>query len=120
MIGRELPPLGKSPAVPASAEELLRLEDVSVRDRHGIFRLRNLSFEIRRGEILGIAGVSETGSRALRGRLRRQADLFGPNLLGGADIAGLGIRERIDLGIGYVPADRQKDGMVMEMSLAET
>ena len=40
-------------------------------------------------------------------------------MLDGQDITGLSIRERIDLGIGYVPADRQKDGMIMEMTLAE-
>jgi simple sugar transport system ATP-binding protein len=120
MIGRELPPLGKSPAVPASAEELLRLEGVSVMDRHGVFRLRDLSFAIRRGEILGIAGVSGNGQQELCEAVCGARPISsGQIFLGGADIAGLGIRGRIELGIGYVPADRQKDGMVMEMTLAE-
>ncbi len=120
MIGRELPPLGEGPAVPAAAGELLRLEGLSIRDRHGIYRLKDLSLSIRRGEIVGIAGVSGNGQQelceAVCGSLPLSA---GRILLDGRDIAGLGIRERMELGLGYVPSDRQRDGMVMEMSLAE-
>jgi simple sugar transport system ATP-binding protein len=120
MIGRELPPLRESPAVPPLAEESLRLEGVSVRDRHGVYRLRNLSFDIRRGEVLGIAGVSGNGQQELCETVCGERPLSaGRILLGGKDLAGLDIRRRIELGMGYVPADRQKDGMVMEMSLAE-
>ncbi|MGA2548122.1 MAG: ABC transporter ATP-binding protein [Rectinemataceae bacterium] len=120
MIGRELPPLGQGPAVPEAAQELLRLERLSVRDRHGIYKLKDVSFSIRRGEILGIAGVSGNGQQELcEAVCGSVAPSSGRILLDGEDIARLSIRERMELGLGYVPADRQKDGMVMEMSLAE-
>ncbi len=120
MIGHELPPLPDTPARTPQAREMLRLDGVSVRDRHGIFRLRNVSFSVAEGEILGIAGVSGNGQQELCEAVCGCRQLASGRIwLDGKDISSLGIRERIDLGIGYVPADRQKDGMVMEMSLAE-
>jgi general nucleoside transport system ATP-binding protein len=120
MIGRELPPLGRAPAVPESAEEALRVESLSVRDALGIMRLKELSFSIRRGEILGVAGVSGNGQQELcEAVCGSVAPSSGRILFEGRDVAALGIRERMELGLGYVPADRQKDGMVLEMSLAE-
>jgi simple sugar transport system ATP-binding protein len=120
MIGRELPPLPEGPVVPLAAQEMLRLDGVSVRDRHGVPRLRDLSFSIRRGEILGIAGVSGNGQQELCEVLCGSLPLAsGRIVLDGWDLAGLGIRQRIELGIGYVPADRQKDGVVLEMTVGE-
>ena len=99
---------------------MLRLEGVSVRDRHGVFRLRDVSFSIREGEILGVAGVSGNGQQELCEAVYGSRPLASGRIwLDGRDISSLGIRERIELGIGYVPADRQRDGMVMEMTLAE-
>lgn len=120
MIGRELPPLPDEPTVPLRAREMLHLDGVSVQDRHGVFRLRDLSFAIREGEILGVAGVSGNGQQELCEAICGSRPLAsGRILLDGRDLEGLGIRERIELGIGYVPADRQKDGLVMEMTVAE-
>ena len=120
MIGRELPPLPEELDIPASAKEMLRLEGVSIQDSHGGCGLKNVSFTIREGEVFGVAGVSGNGQRELCEAICGFRPLAsGRIFLGGQDIAKLGIRDRIDLGIGYVPADRQKDGLVMEMSLAE-
>ena len=52
MIGRELPPLGQAPAVLEGSPEVLRLEGLCVKDRHGVTRLKDLSFSIRRGCLL--------------------------------------------------------------------
>jgi simple sugar transport system ATP-binding protein len=120
MIGHELAPLQGVPIVADLAHEVLRLEGVSAKDRHGILRLRDLSLSIRQGEILGIAGVSGNGQQELCEVICGSMPLAaGRILVDGRDIGHLDIRERIELGIGYVPADRQKDGMVMEMTLAE-
>ncbi len=120
MIGRDLPPLPDIPALSPRTRTRLRLEGVSVRDRHGIQRLREVSFSVREGEILGIAGVSGNGQRELCEAICGSRLLTsGRIMLDDLDITSLSIRERIDLGIGYVPADRQKDGMIMEMTLAE-
>ena len=120
MIGRELPPLPEELAIPASAKEMLRLDGVSVRDAHGGCGLQEVSFAIREGEIFGIAGVSGNGQQELCEAICGFRPLASGSIsLDGRDLARLGIRDRISLGIGYVPADRQKDGLVMEMSLAE-
>jgi len=120
MIGREMPPFPEEVVVPTSAKEMLRLDDVSVRDAHGAYGLKSASFAIREGEILGIAGVSGNGQQELCEAICGFRPLAsGAISLANQDLAPLGIRDRIDIGIGYVPADRQKDGLVMEMSLAE-
>jgi simple sugar transport system ATP-binding protein len=120
MIGRELPPLPEESPVAVSAQELLRLENVSVRDVHGIRGLKDVSFTIHEGEILGVAGVSGNGQQELCEAICGFRPLAaGSIFIDGQDIKNLNIRERIHLGIGYVPADRQNDGLVMDMSLAE-
>jgi simple sugar transport system ATP-binding protein len=119
MIGRELPPLPEEPT-PAGTAAMLRLEGVTVRDGHGVTRLADLSLTLNQGEILGIAGVSGNGQQELCEAICGYRPLAaGRILLGGRDLAALGSRERIALGIGYVPSDRQRDGLVMGMSLAE-
>ena len=93
MIGRELPPLPEEPAVPSRAREMLRLESIAVRDRHGVVRLKNLSFSIREGEILGIAGVSGNGQQELCEALCGSLSLAsGRMVLNGRDLGSLGIR----------------------------
>lgn len=120
MIGRELPPLPSSSGVSESAAVALRLAGVSSRDSGGVLRLRDVSFSIHEGEILGVAGVSGNGQDELCEAICGSRSISaGAISLGERDLAGVGIRERIALGLGYVPADRQRDGMVMEMSLAE-
>jgi simple sugar transport system ATP-binding protein len=120
MIGRELPPLPAERAVDPGARELLRLDGVSVRDARGVLGLRSVSFTLREGEILGVAGVSGNGQQELCEAICGFRPLASGTIhLDGENLAPLGIRERIDLGLGYVPADRQKDGLVMDMTLAE-
>ena len=120
MIGRELPPLPEELVIPAFAKEMLRLDRVSVRDARGGCGLQEVSFSIREGEVFGIAGVSGNGQQELCEAICGFRPLASGSItLDGRDLARLGIRYRIGLGIGYVPADRQKDGLVMEMSLAE-
>jgi len=119
MIGRALPPLPEEPAAP-SARELLRLDQVSVQDARGVKALDQVSLILHEGEVLGIAGVSGNGQQELCEAICGFRPLAsGSIVLDGRDLAGLGIRARIGLGIGYVPSDRQKDGLVMDMSLAE-
>jgi simple sugar transport system ATP-binding protein len=120
MIGRELPPLPERPAVSGPARELLRLDQVTVRDARGVLGLDRISFTLHAGEVLGVAGVSGNGQQELCEAICGFRPLAGGRIaLDGRDLAGLGIRERIQLGIGYVPADRHKDGLVMDMTLAE-
>ena len=120
MIGRELPPLPSEASVPGAARDLLRLDRVSVQDARGVLGLKEVSFTLREGEILGIAGVSGNGQQELCEAICGFRPLASGSIsLDGRDLKGLGIRARIGLGLGYVPSDRQKDGLVMDMSLAE-
>jgi simple sugar transport system ATP-binding protein len=83
-------------------------------------KLQDVSFTLHHGEILGVAGVSGNGQNelcmALCGAI---PEVTGTIELGDTDISSYTIRERIDAGIGYVPSDRHRYGMVMDMSLAE-
>ncbi|MBI9096601.1 MAG: ABC transporter ATP-binding protein [Sphaerochaeta sp.] len=83
-------------------------------------KLEDVSFTLHHGEILGVAGVSGNGQNELCMTLcGASPEATGTIVLGDTDISGYSIRQRIDAGIGYVPSDRHRYGMVMDMSLAE-
>lgn len=101
-------------------EEIIRLYRVSALNDKGLPALKNVSLGIRRGEILGVAGVAGNGQKELAeviAGLRKAED--GKILLRGDDITGLSVRERIDRGISYVPEDRTGKGLVPEMNIQE-
>src|SRR3989441_3913732 len=119
MVGREvLLRVDKKPAAPG--EPLLRVEDLSVRDDRGLEAVRDVSFEVRSGEIVGIAGVDGNGQSelidALTG-LRRVTS--GYISIGGQDLTHATAREALDAGLGHIPEDRQRRGLVLEFNLAE-
>lgn len=121
MIGRDIiQPDKKNAEIINNGEVRLQLEDISIVEGKELPKLKDVSFSIGFGEILGVAGVSGNGQQELCevvcGALHPSS---GKILLDGEDITNLSIRERIDKGIGYVPSDRHKDGMVMEMTLSE-
>ncbi len=99
----------------------LELQDVSIRDpRENVFRIKNISFQVHKGEILGIAGVSGNGQSELCDVISGYRRLTaGQVLLNGKDITAQTARERIELGIGYVPSDRHRYGLIMSMKLTE-
>ncbi|HTM50424.1 MAG TPA: sugar ABC transporter ATP-binding protein [Bryobacteraceae bacterium] len=113
MVGREI---GQRtpPKPPASPEVVLAVAGLTAR------KLRGVSFELRRGEVLGIAGLvgagrSELGA-ALFGLDRR---IGGEIRLSGKPVAPGSAREAIDLGIGLLPEDRKLQGLMMQMSVTE-
>jgi ABC-type uncharacterized transport system ATPase subunit len=120
MVGREvLLRVEKPPAKPA--ETLLQVEDVHVIDDRGLEKVRGVSFSVRAGEIVGIAGVDGNGQTelidALTG-LRRAAS----GTIAVADrtyAAGSSPRDMLDAGVGHIPEDRQRRGLVLEFSIAE-
>jgi len=119
MVGRDvLLRVDKGAAKPGDV--LLRVEDLNVHDDRGIEKVRGMSFDVRAGEIVGIAGVDgngqtelieaitglrkkETGAVEVAGRVLRDADA----------------REMLDAGVGHIPEDRQRRGLVLEFSIAE-
>src|SRR3712207_252266 len=119
MVGRDvLCRVDKSPSRPG--EPLLAVEDLHVRDARGLPAVRGVSFEVRAGEIVGIAGVDGNGQTelidALTG-LRRPA--AGRIVVGGRELTKAGARESLDSGVGHIPEDRQLRGLVLDFSLAE-
>jgi general nucleoside transport system ATP-binding protein len=98
---------------------ILRVENLTVKRKNEPVRLNNISFEIHAGEILGFAGVSGNGQQELCMSLCGAESSSGNIFLNGNDISNFSIRERIESGIGYVPSDRFRYGMIMNMSLSE-
>jgi simple sugar transport system ATP-binding protein len=119
MVGREvLLRVEKAPASPG--EPLLEVEDVRAADDRGLETVCGISFDVRAGEIVGIAGVDGNGQSELvevLSGLRRP--VAGSVRLEGRDITGAGASEILDRGMGHVPEDRQRRGLVLDFTLAE-
>jgi ABC-type uncharacterized transport system ATPase subunit len=119
MVGREvLLRVDKSPGSPGSP--LLRVEGLSVEDDRGIEKVSDVSFQVHSGEIVGIAGVDGNGQTelidAIAGLRRVNA---GRNQTGEEDVTDEGCRDCLDAGLGHIPEDRQRRGLVLDFSLAE-
>ncbi|HJR81357.1 MAG TPA: ABC transporter ATP-binding protein [Anaerolineales bacterium] len=119
MVGREVQ-LAVDRGVSHPAEPVLTVENLTVRSDRGQEVVRDVSFTVRAGEILGIAGVAGNGQdelvEAITG-LRRTSG--GTINLAGQNIAGLGVRERREHGLGYVPGDRHKYGLVLGFPISD-
>jgi simple sugar transport system ATP-binding protein len=120
MVGREvLLRVDKAPASPGDVS--LEVEDLHVLDDRKIETVRGVSFSVRAGEIVGIAGVDGNGQtelvEAITG-LRPTAS--GSVTVGSRRFAGhLDPRKMIEAGIGHIPEDRHRRGLVLEFNLAE-
>ncbi len=119
MVGRDVVlRVEKPPARPGAA--LLEVEDLEVLDDRGLHALRGVSFVVRAGEIVGVAGVDGNGQselvEALTG-LRRPCS--GRILVNGRDLTKAGARHFLDAGVGHVPEDRQRQGLILDFDLAE-
>jgi len=119
MVGRDvLLRVDKKPAEPG--ETLLAVEDLQVLDDRGLEAVRGVSFEVRAGEIVGIAGVDGNGQTQLIDAIAGLTHVeSGRVLLGGRDLTGKSAKEALDAGLGHIPEDRQRRGLVLEFSLAE-
>ncbi|GHT77480.1 ABC transporter ATP-binding protein [Spirochaetia bacterium] len=119
MVGREIVfRVEKTQANPG--EPVLEVEHLSVKNKLGVELLRDVSFTLRAGEILGIAGVSGNGQEVLVSSI---SGLTPPSSgvirLKGADIARLDVRERRERGMAHVPEDRIVMGLNMQTSVEE-
>ena len=98
---------------------LLALDGVGLVDERGRALLTDISFEIHRGEILGIAGVEGNGQEELVETIMGMRKCTGRITLGGQDIHGWGTRGRREAGIGFIPADRHRHGLLLDSPLWE-
>jgi ABC-type uncharacterized transport system ATPase subunit len=119
MVGREvLLRVEKTPARPGDV--LLAVEDLHVFDDRGIEKVRGVTFDVRAGEIVGIAGVDGNGQTELIDALTAlRASASGRVSVGGESITNVNPRHALDAGVGHIPEDRQRRGLVLEFSIAE-
>ncbi|HVS82690.1 MAG TPA: ABC transporter ATP-binding protein [Pyrinomonadaceae bacterium] len=121
MVGREVLLRVEKPAAKAGAT-VLSVRDLSILGRDGGKRVDNVSFEVRAGEIVGIAGVEGNGQTEL---IEALAGLIPGSHVSGTiaferqDITRLDARKRKELGIAHVPEDRHRRGLLLDFSLAE-
>jgi general nucleoside transport system ATP-binding protein len=119
MVGREVL-LQVDKGTPSPAEALLRVEGLHVRDDRGLEKVRDVSFEVRAGEIVGIAGVDGNGQTELIDAISGlRAIESGRVDLTGHDVTNESARGHFDEGLGHIPEDRQRRGLVLEFSIAE-
>ena len=119
MVGRDvLLDVERGAAHPG--ETVLSVRDLWVRDDRGLDAVRGLSLDVRAGEIVGIAGVDGNGqSELIQALAGMRAVHAGRIELGGVDVTDATPREASDAGVGHIPEDRQRHGLVLDFSLAE-
>lgn len=105
---------------PQPKEVVLSIKDLVVNENRGISAVKNLSLDVRAGEIVGIAGIDGNGQseliQAITGLRKIES---GSVELKGQSIVGLHPRQITELSVGHVPEDRHRDGLVLEMMISE-
>ncbi|MBW8872545.1 MAG: ATP-binding cassette domain-containing protein, partial [Leifsonia sp.] len=119
MVGRAVSLTVEKQAATPGAPALV-VKDLSVIDAIGQIVVNNVSFEVRAGEILAIAGVQGNGQTELtEAIIGLQPRVQGEILLEGRPIQGHSVRRVLDEGVGFIPEDRNEDGLVGEFSIQE-
>lgn len=117
MVGRELAPEEPPPPMEFGAE-VLRVDKLNVLNIDKFPVVKDVSFGVRAGEIFAIAGVDGNGQVEVADAIAGLAKLHsGTITLAGTDITGASIRERTELGLAFVPEDRQSTGLVLDFAL---
>jgi ribose transport system ATP-binding protein len=112
MVGRDLESTSRHE--PVSGPVLLKVENLSTK------KLKAVSFELRKGEVLGIAGLVGAGRSEIVAALFGLDERVGGSVnLNGCEINPRSPAEAIRLGIALVPEDRKREGLMMQMSVAE-
>lgn len=119
MVGRPLTPL-RPRAERAPGSPLLEVRNLEVRDDRRLPAVRGVSFDVRGGEIVGIAGVEGNGQHELVECLAGlRPPVAGQITIAGTRVSGRSARACHDAGLAHIPSDRLRRAIVPEMSLAE-
>ncbi len=119
MVGRAVE-LTVQKDAPKLGDEALVVKDLTVSDPSGLVLVDDVSFEVRAGEILAVAGVQGNGQTELaEALLGLQEHVTGSIMLDGKQLVDASVRDTLDAGIGFVPEDRKVDGLVGEFTIAE-
>lgn len=119
MVGRKVNlVVEKAPAKPG--EEILKVENLVAKDSRGLNVVNGVDISVRKCEIVGVAGVDGNGQsefiEVITGLRKPES---GKVVLNGKDIYGKSPREIIDSGLGHIPEDRHKRGLILKYSLFE-
>jgi ABC-type uncharacterized transport system ATPase subunit len=120
MVGREVLLRVQKTAAKQDGDVLLEVDDLHVRDDRDLPVVKGVSFSVRAGEIVGIAGVDGNGQseliETLTGLRKRES---GRVVIAGNEVERPSARRMLDAGLGHIPQDRQRRGLVLEFSIAE-
>jgi general nucleoside transport system ATP-binding protein len=119
MVGREVNfTVEKAEATPGDV--VLEIEELCVKNSKGLLGVKSLSLQVRRGEILGLCGIDGNGQteliQALTGLTKIES---GCVRIHGQDISRLPVRQRLDKGLGHIPEDRHRHGLILDFRLDE-
>ena len=119
MVGRQVSfKVEKKEANPT--DEVLKLENINVKNNKKVLGLKNFSLTVRKGEIVGIAGVEGNGQTELVEAITGMKDVeSGKIIFNGKDITKDSIRKRIDEGIAHIPEDRHKRGLILDYTMED-
>ena len=119
MVGREvLLNIEKEPN--EAGDVVLEVEDLHVKNNRDLMAVDGIDFDVREGEILGIAGVAGNGQSELTEALFGLREVESGNVFfKGQDVADYTTRDIVEAGISHIPEDRQKRGLILDYSLYE-
>lgn len=119
MVGRDVVLSRVSPP-PCGDRTVLELRNVSVRNDRGAEALRNVSFALREGEILGVAGVAGNGQLELAEVVTGHRKVSGGNVkFLGQELGHAGVREHFERGVAHIPEERNGVGVVPSLTVSE-
>jgi simple sugar transport system ATP-binding protein len=121
MVGRDVG-LTVEKKVATPGKVVLKVEDLSVLDDRDHRAVDHVSFEVRAGEILAIAGVQGNGQTELAEAILGLRSIHtneGDISISGSSVRGKSVRSILEKGVGYVPEDRKKNGLISEFSIEE-
>ncbi|EHI75546.1 simple sugar transport system ATP-binding protein [Streptococcus criceti] len=99
---------------------VLSIKDLVVDENRGVPAVKGLSLDVRGGEIVGIAGIDGNGQteliQAITGLRKAKS---GSITVKGAEVTHASPRQITEMSVGHIPEDRHRDGMILEMTLAE-
>ncbi len=118
MVGRDVVlKIDKIESKPSDV--ILKVRDVSVKNALGMTSVNGVSFDVRRGEILGIAGVEGNGQTELIDALTGFKSFLGDVFISGQSIKGLSVKKIRNLKVGHIPEDRMEFGFAKNISIKE-
>ena len=119
MVGRPVS-LDVEKKAPTLGKVMLDVKNLNISDHTGRSLVKNVSFELRTGEVLAVAGVQGNGQSELAEAIvGLQEHVHGTISLDGVDITKASVREALHLGIAFVPESREEDGLIGSFSIEE-